>query len=99
MQPAFEVAGVLDAHWTQVRYGGTYNSWQIRTLDAVRRCRTASLGSHVDGCTACGHLRISYNSCRNRHCPKCQGAEREKWIQARTEELLLVPYFHVVIGE
>lgn len=54
------------------------------------------MGAHVDGCTGCGHLRISYNSCRNRHCPKCQGAEREKWIQARQEELLPVPYFHVV---
>ena len=54
------------------------------------------LGSHVDGCTSCGHIRISYNSCRNRHCPKCQGKEREKWIQAREEELLPVPYFHVV---
>ncbi len=96
MQPAFEVAGVLDAQWLQLRNGGAYNSWQIRTLDAVRRCRTASLGSHVDGCSACGHLRISYNSCRNRHCPKCQGAEREKWIQAREAELLPVPYFHVV---
>jgi hypothetical protein len=74
----------------------SFNTWQLRTLDAVRRCRTASLGSHVDGCTSCGHLRISYNSCRNRHCPKCQGAQREKWIQAREAELLPVPYFHVV---
>ena len=96
MQPAFEVAGVLDAHWLQLKHSGMYNSWQMRTLDAVRRCRTASLGAHVDGCSACGHLRISYNSCRNRHCPKCQGTEREKWIQARTEELLPAPYFHVV---
>ena len=96
MQPDFEVAGVLDAHWLQVRNGGSYNSWQIRTFDAVRRCRTASLGSHVDGCSACGHLRISYNSCRNRHCPKCQGTAREKWIEARLAELLPVAYFHVV---
>lgn len=72
------------------------NSWQLRTLNAVRRCRTAELGSHVDGCTHCGHLRISYNSCRNRHCPKCQSNEREKWIQAREDELLPVPYFHLV---
>lgn len=85
MQPAFEVAGVLEAHWLQLQQSGMFNSWQMRTLDAVRRCRSA-----------CGHLRISYNSCRNRHCPKCQGAEREKWIQARQEELLPVPYFHVV---
>jgi hypothetical protein len=96
MQPAFEVAGVLKAHWPLLQQSGGFNRWQLRTLDAVRRCRTASLGSHVDGCTSCGHLRISYNSCRNRHCPKCQGKEREKWIQAREAELLPVPYFHVV---
>ncbi len=96
MQPAFEVADVLNAHWPQVQQNGKYNSWQLRTLDAIKRCRTASLGGHVDGCNSCGHIRISYNSCRNRHCPKCQGKEREKWIQAREAELLPVPYFHVV---
>jgi len=96
MTPAFEVADVLDTHWAEVHQSGSFNTWQLRTLDAIRRCRTASLGSHVDGCTSCGHLRISYNSCRNRHCPKCQGAQREKWIQAREAELLPVPYFHVV---
>jgi hypothetical protein len=96
MQPAFEVADVLEAHWAELRQSSSYNGWQLRTLDAIRRCRTAALGSHVDGCTSCGHLRVSYNSCRNRHCPKCQGAEREKWIQAREAELLPVPYFHVV---
>lgn len=95
MQPAFEVADVLNAHWPAVQHSN-FNTWQLRTLDAVRRCRTASLGSHVDGCPSCGHLRISYNSCRNRHCPKCQGTLREKWIQARADELLPVPYFHVV---
>jgi hypothetical protein len=96
MQPSFEVASVLDIHWSEVQYSSSFNSWQLRTLDAVRRCRTASLGAHVDGCTECGHLSISYNSCRNRHCPKCQGREREKWIQAREADLLPVPYFHVV---
>jgi hypothetical protein len=95
MQPAFEVADVLNAHWSRVQHG-SLNTWQLRTLDAVRRCRSASMGSHADGCTSCGHLRISYNSCRNRHCPKCQGRQREQWIQARQEELLPVPYFHVV---
>jgi len=96
VQPACEVADVLTAHWSAVQHSGMFNTWQLRTLDAVKRCRTASLGSHVDGCTSCGHLRISYNSCRNRHCPKCQSNEREKWVQAREEELLPVPYFHVV---
>ncbi len=96
MQPQYEVAGVLNAHWQQVQQSTKLNTWQLRTLHAVRRCRTAALGAHVDGCTGCGHLRISYNSCRNRHCPKCQGAQREQWIQAREQELLPVPYFHVV---
>ena len=91
-----EVSGVLGAHWSAVQGSGRFNTWQLRTLNAVRRCRTAELGAHVDGCTACGHLRISYNSCRNRHCPKCQSNEREKWIEAREAELLPVPYFHVV---
>ena len=96
MQPSFEVAGVLETHWSEIRHSQQYNAWQLRTLDAVKRCRTASLGAHVDGCTECGHVSISYNSCRNRHCPKCQGKEREKWIAAREAELLPVPYFHVV---
>lgn len=95
MQPAFEVADVLNAHWPAVHHSN-FNTWQLRTLDAVRRCRTASLGSHADGCISCGYLRISYNSCRNRHCPKCQGKQREEWIHAREDELLPVPYFHVV---
>jgi len=96
MQPEYEVAGVLNAHWPAVQQSAKFNTWQLRTLDAVRRCRSAALGAHVDGCTSCGYLRISYNSCRNRHCPKCQGHQREKWIQAREQELLPVPYFHVV---
>lgn len=96
MQPAFEMADVLAAHWPAVQHGGSFNSWQLRAFDAVKRCRTTSLGSHVDGCSSCSHVRISYNSCRNRHCPKCQGAAREKWIEAREDELLPVPYFHVV---
>jgi Putative transposase/Transposase zinc-binding domain len=95
MQPAFEVAGVLNVHWPAVQHS-SFNTWQLRTLNAVRRCRSAALGAHIDGCTSCGEVRISYNSCRNRHCPKCQGKQREQWIQARQEELLPVPYFHVV---
>ena len=96
MKAAYELADVLQAHWPAVQHSGRYNTWQLRTMDAVRRCRTASLGGHIDGCSSCGLLRMSYNSCRNRHCPKCQGRQREEWIQAREEELLPVPYFHVV---
>lgn len=96
MRPAFEVADVLNTHWLNITRSLSLNSWQWRTLDAIRRCRTASLGGHIDQCSSCGHLRISYNSCRNRHCPKCQQVQRERWILAREADLLPVPYFHVV---
>ena len=96
MRAAFEVAHVINSHWQEVVRSPQFNTWQLRTLDAIRRCRTASLGGHVDLCTACGHVRISYNSCRNRHCPKCQQIQRERWIQARESELLPATYFHVV---
>ena len=66
-------------------------------LDAIVRCRTAALGGHLDKCVRCGHQAISFNSCRNRHCPKCQGNARAKWLAARAAELLPVPYFHVVL--
>ena len=90
-----EVAHVLEKLGSKVENLGL-NTWQLRTLSAVRRCRTAALGGHIDACDECGKISISYNSCRNRHCPKCQGKNREDWIQARQSELLPVPYFHVV---
>jgi hypothetical protein len=96
MSPRHEVADVLNLHWPLVQQNGKFNTWQLRILDAIKSCRTAALGSHLDACSDCGHLRISNNSCRNRHCPKCQGRQREGWIQARERELLPVPYFHVV---
>ena len=65
-----------------------------RTLNALQQCRTSSLGGHVDACDACGLLQISYNSYRNRNCPKCQGLQKEMWTIQREEELLPVPYFH-----
>ena len=67
-----------------------------KVLDAIVRCRTSALGGHRDKCVRCGHLTASYNSCRNRHCPKCQGNVRAKWLAARSAELLPVPYFHIV---
>jgi hypothetical protein len=67
-----------------------------KVIDAIVRCRTAALGGHRDQCLRCGHQAISYNSCRNRHCPKCQGNARAKWLAARSAELLPVPYFHIV---
>lgn len=90
-----EVAHVLEKLGHKIENLGL-NTWQLRTLSAVRRCRTAALGGHIDACDECGKISISYNSCRNRHCPKCQGKNREDWIQARQSELLPVPYFHVV---
>src|SRR5215467_10036304 len=66
-------------------------------MSALERCRTAAFGGHVERCEACAHLRISYNSCRNRHCPKCQAAAAKEWLAARQAELLPVPYFHVVL--
>jgi len=74
------------------------NSWKTRTLYGISRCRTAAMGGHIDQCSesGCGKLHISYNSCRNRHCPKCQGHLREKWIADREKDLLNVSYFHVV---
>ncbi len=72
------------------------NSWQTRTLHAIRKCRTKELGGHVDKCDNCGKINISYNSCRNRHCPTCQGHKVELWTQARLKELLPVKYLHVV---
>jgi hypothetical protein len=65
-------------------------------MSAIERCRTAALGGHVERCEACAHLRISYNSCRNRHCPKCQAAAAKEWLADRQAELLPVPYFHIV---
>jgi len=93
-----EVADIIraagDSFWDKQ---GSHLAWPHRkVLDAVLRCRTATLGGHRDQCVRCGHQAISYNSCRNRHCPKCQGNARAKWLQARSAELLPVPYFHVV---
>ncbi len=96
MKPAFELAQILEQHWLEVEQSASINSWQLRTLSALRQCRTAALGGHVDACSECGHVRISYNSCRNRHCPKCQNLEREEWMLSRENELLPVPYFHLV---
>jgi len=86
------------------RYGDAYrrqhdsslSTAQRRVMTAIVRCRTAALGGHIEQCEACGHQRISYNSCRNRHCPKCQSLARAQWLENRQSELLPTPYFHVV---
>ena len=91
MQPQWEVADVL---WHTHFEGDTVQ--QQKTLRALKACRTSALGGHVDACDGCGNISISYNSCRNRHCPKCQGHKREEWIQKREADLLPCTYFHLV---
>ncbi len=96
-RPAVEVADVLHAQGDAFIADHPWLTVQQRTvLRALARCRTAALGGHVDHCDACGHRAISYNSCRNRHCPKCQAQARERWLAARERELLDVAYVHIV---
>ncbi len=95
---ALEVADVFRAHgpaWRRVR-AGHLSLGQLKVMSAIERCRTAALGGHVAACQDCGHIHIAYNSCRNRHCPKCQGAAARDWLAARQAELLPVAYYHVV---
>ncbi|MHB8565433.1 MAG: IS91 family transposase [Acidiferrobacteraceae bacterium] len=96
--PRLEVADILRAHGSAYRHehAGTLGTSHYRVMRAIERCRTASLGGHVERCDACHQERISYNSCRNRHCPKCQSLARAQWLEDRQAELLDCPYFHVV---
>lgn len=99
MAPALEVADVFRAHgesYRQAQGSGMPHSHR-RVMNAIEICRTSKLGGHVEACDNCGHLRISYNSCRNRHCPKCQSLPCEKWLSERRRELLPVPYFHAIL--
>lgn len=93
MQAKYEVADVL--RYTDASLL-TLTVHQQKTLRAIQQCRTAALGGHIDACDQCGNITISYNSCRNRHCPKCQGHKREEWIQKREADLLPCTYYHVV---
>jgi hypothetical protein len=97
-QPPFEVADIIRAAGASfVEKNRSWLTWQhLRVLRAIARCRTAALGGHLDQCSRCGHQVISYNSCRNRHCAKCQTNARDKWLAAREKELLPVRYVHVV---
>jgi hypothetical protein len=80
----------------RAEHAGRLNLPQLKVMAAIEQCRTAALGGHVSACAKCGHEHIAYNSCRNRHCPKCQGAASRDWMAARVEDLLPVEYFHVV---
>ena len=96
MKPRHELAEIIERFGEEFEQKHLPNRYLLRTLSALQRCRTLSLGGHVDKCDQCGYIRISYNSCRNRHCPKCQNTQREAWIESRKKDLLPVPYFHVV---
>ena len=97
-RPRLEVADIFRDHGPAYRreHAGHLNLPQLKVMSAIENCRTAALGGHVAACTECDHQHIAYNSCRNRHCPKCQGATAKDWMQARIEDLLPVEYFHVV---
>jgi hypothetical protein len=97
-RPRLEVADVFDRHGADWRRAnaGHVNLGQLQVMSAIEQCRSAALGGHVERCQDCGHSRIAYNSCRNRHCPKCQGAAAKDWLAARETDLLPVSYFHVV---
>ncbi len=97
-RPTLEVADILRSHGNRFleRYRSSFDFQQLKAFRAIQRCRTAALGGHRDACPSCGYQAISYNSCRNRHCPKCQAQARERWLAAREGELLDTGYFHVV---
>ncbi len=97
-RPTLEVADIFRAHgaaWRRAN-AGHVSLGQLKVMSAIERCRTAALGGHVAACQDCGHIHIAYNSCRNRHCPKCQGAAARDWLAEREAELLPVGYFHLV---
>jgi hypothetical protein len=97
-RPSLEVADIFHRHGAAWRaaHAGHLSLGQLKVMSAIECCRTAALGGHVEACEDCGHSRIAYNSCRNRHCPKCQGAAAREWLAARQADLLPVGYFHVV---
>src|SRR5438874_13505329 len=99
-RPPWEVADVIQRGGSRFldRYRKSLTYPQVKVLNAITRCRTAALGGHRDQCDRCGHQAISYNSCRNRHCPKCQTNARNKWLRARQQEILPVTYYHVVFS-
>ena len=97
-RPSLEVADIFHRHGAAWRaaQAGHLSLGQLKVMAAIETCRTAALGGHVEACEDCGQVRIAYNSCRNRHCPKCQGAAARDWLAARQADLLPVGYFHVV---
>jgi hypothetical protein len=97
-RPLLELADIVAAAGHRlIDHPPAWFTWlHLKALGAIERCRTAAMGGHVDQCSVCGHRAISYNSCRDRHCPKCQSQARDRWLTARRAELLPAPYAHVV---
>ena len=95
-RPSLEVADILRAYGEAYDARHPVSALQAAVMQRLARCRTAALGGHIDACDRCGYTRVSYNSCRDRHCPKCQARKRAEWLEARLERLLPVEYFHVV---
>jgi Putative transposase/Transposase zinc-binding domain len=95
-RPVYELAGIFRQYGEQYRSTRKLSREQLRVMRAIQLCRTSVLGGHAEKCGQCNYTRNSYNSCRNRHCPKCQGADRMKWLESRQGELLPIEYFHVV---
>src|SRR5436309_11923639 len=98
LRPKLEVADIFRDHaaaWRSAN-AGHVSLDQLKVMSAIERCRTAALGGHVERCEKCSYTVVAYNSCRNRHCPKCQGAAAQEWLAERAAELLPVPYFHLV---
>jgi hypothetical protein len=98
VRPVLDVADIFRAHGPAYRLNqsGHLSLGQLKVMSAIEACRTAELGGHVERCEDCASVRVSYNSCRNRHCPKCQGAAAQRWLEARQAELLPLAYYHVV---
>lgn len=94
--PAYEVADIFQRYGEDYRANHQPTPMQAKAMAAIERCRTTALGAHVDQCQQCSHIEISYNSCRNRHCPKCRGRQRSAWVDARELEVLPIQYFHIV---
>jgi Putative transposase/Transposase zinc-binding domain len=100
IRPTLEVADILRAQGNRFldRYRSSFSFQQLKVFRAIQNCRTAALGGHLDSCSRCGHQAISYNSCRNRHCPKCQTQARQRWLAAREREVLPTAYFHIIFS-
>jgi len=95
-RPKYELADILKRYLPLYLKSHRISLWQNKILNAIQTCRTAECGGHIEVCDHCAYMQPAYNSCHNRHCPKCQGIARRKWVEERLQELLPVPYYHVV---